>query len=275
MTETVANSFKDTYTRTIQVISDFLPNVLAALAIILVGWLVALLLSKIAGFVATKATKGLAHLKWLQSRSQQAPILQAIPTIVSKSVFWIVLLFSIAASGEVLGLSFASSILAQATAYLPRILVAVLIVILGILIAGTVGHLVERSLSKIGATYGNALGKVTQILIVILASIIGIEQLGINGTALTIIFSIVFGTSLGATALAFGLGAKTIIANMLSIQQVVKNYSIGDAVAIGELEGRILDFTQTAVLLETKRGRVLVPGKRFSEDFSIRIDSQT
>jgi len=275
MTETVANSFKDTYAHSVQVMSEFLPNVLAALLIILIGWLAAFLLGKIAGFLAANATKGLTHIKWLQNRSQQAPILKAIPTIVRKSVFWIVFLFAIAVSGEVLGLSFASSIIAEVTSYLPRILVAVLIVILGILIAGTVGHLVERSLTKIGATYGNALGKVAHILIVVLASIIGIEQLGIDGTALTLILSIVFGTSLGATALAFGMGAKTIIANMLSIQQVVKNYAVGDAVAVGDVEGRILDFTQTAVLLETKKGRVLVPGKRFSEDISTRIDPQT
>lgn len=273
MTETVAHSFKDTYSQFFQVVTESLPNILAALGIALLGWLIAFLLSKLARFVASKACKGLTRVRWLQNRSQPANMVKAVPTIVSKSVFWIVFLFAIVASIEVLGLPSVSNVLAQATGYLPRVLAAVLIVIFGILVAGAVKHLVENSLSKMGANYGDVLGKATQIIIVILASIIGIEQLGINGTALTIMISIVFGTSLGAAGLAFGLGAKTIVANMLSIQQVAKSYSIGDAIELAELDGRILDFTQTAVLLETKKGRVLIPGKRFSEEISTRIDS--
>ncbi len=274
MTETIANSLKDTYSRSVQFTTELLPSIFAALGIALAGWLIAFLLSRIAGFVATKASNGLTHIKWLQNRSSEASVLRAIPTIVTKSVFWIILAFALVASIEVLGLSSISNVLAQASGYLPRVLAAILIVTFGILIAGTTRHLVERSLTNMGATYGDRLGRVSQILIVVLASIIGIEQLGINGSALTIILSIVFGTTLGAAALAFGLGAKTIVANMLSVQQVVKNYAIGDSVALGEHEGRILDFTQTSVLLETSKGRVLIPGKRFSEEISTRVDTQ-
>lgn len=274
MTESVTNSLNASYSRILQIITEYSPNILAALCTALLGWVVAMLLSKLARFLASRTSSGLKRIKWLQNHSQHNPAISAIPTIIGRAVFWILFLFSLVAAVEILGLPSVSGVLGQATSYLPHVLAAILIIFFGIFIAGSARHVVERSIDKIGAAYGDALGRISQVVIIILASIIGIEQLGVDGTVLTLIIAIVFGSALGAAALAFGLGAKNIVANMLAVQQLSKNYSIGDTVRLGESEGRILDITQTAVLLEGDNGRLLIPGKRFSEEISTRVDPQ-
>jgi len=95
----------------------------------------------------------------------------------------------------------------------------------------------------------------------------------VDSTVLVLVLGILFATTLGAGALAFGLGARNMGSNMLGVQQLSKTYRVGDTVLVGDVEGRIAEFTQTSVVLDSERGRITVPGQRFSDDISIRTAS--
>jgi small-conductance mechanosensitive channel len=96
-------------------------------------------------------------------------------------------------------------------------------------------------------------------------------QVGIDTTLLVTLVAIIFGVIFGAIALAFSLGAKTTIANLLAAQSIAQTYSSGDTIRIGDIEGKILRITRTNLVLETREGQTLVPAKRFSEVESVKI----
>jgi len=109
------------------------------------------------------------------------------------------------------------------------------------------------------------LARIAQTIILVAAVVIGADQIGINVTFLVILAAVVLGTLLGGVALAVSLGAKTFVANLISGHAVRQNYRLGQVVRIAGFEGRILDITPTAVVLETSDGRVNLPAKVFSE----------
>jgi len=80
-----------------------------------------------------------------------------------------------------------------------------------------------------------------------------------------------FGVALGAIALAFALGARSTVSNILAAHSLAQTYSSGDVIRIGTLEGRILQITRTYVVLETGEGTATVPARLFSEQVSIHL----
>lgn len=75
----------------------------------------------------------------------------------------------------------------------------------------------------------------------------------------------------GGIALAFSLGARTTIENLLAAQSITQAYNPGDSIRIGAIEGRIMRITRANVILETHDGQTLIPAKRFSEQESVHL----
>jgi small-conductance mechanosensitive channel len=70
---------------------------------------------------------------------------------------------------------------------------------------------------------------------------------------------------LGAAALAFGLGARDVVADILAMHYVNKAYQVGQVIRIASQEGRILRTTRTSVLLESAEGELSIPGRHFAD----------
>jgi len=78
----------------------------------------------------------------------------------------------------------------------------------------------------------------------------------------------------GGAALAFGIGSKETVSNILASYYLQKTYRVGQEVRIAGLEGRILEITSTAVSLDAPVGRVLVPARKFSEEASVLLKGE-
>jgi small-conductance mechanosensitive channel len=122
-----------------------------------------------------------------------------------------------------------------------------------------------------GIEYGELLARLTQIAIFLVAFLIGIDQIGIQIESLVVLIAMVFGTVLGGMALGFGLGAKTVVGNLIASHYLTQTYQIGQTVRIGEIQGRVEELTPSAVILETPEGRVLIPAGEFSKKHSTLI----
>jgi small-conductance mechanosensitive channel len=92
-----------------------------------------------------------------------------------------------------------------------------------------------------------------------------VAGLGVDIALLTAIFSVSLAALLGGFALAFGLGARTAISNIIGSHYLRQTFELGQSVRIGGVEGKIVEFTGNAVILEVPEGRVIVPAKQFGE----------
>ncbi|MFH1569072.1 MAG: mechanosensitive ion channel domain-containing protein, partial [Gemmatimonadota bacterium] len=126
-----------------------------------------------------------------------------------------------------------------------------------------------------GLAYGNALGRLVQTAVVLVAVAVAIEQVGIDIQFLTTASVVTLGVLLFGAALAFGLGARTTVSNILAAHYLRRTYTVGQTVRIGELKGEIVQITATAVILRSAEGRALVPAKVFSETITVLVVRET
>ena len=263
----------DSVSRVAIQILEHLPAVLGAVVLLLVGWGVAWLLRYLTVHIAERTVIRLAQTRPMDTRVQQPRSYSAAPTIASRIVFWVVLLFFVLAASEVLELEIVSSLLTAVTAYLPRLFAGLLILFIGLWLAEVTRAVLRRTSTTIGIEQGDVLGRLGQALVLLTVFSIAAGQIGIDNTLLVVLVAILFGVILGTIALALSLGAKTTIANLLAAQSIAQMYSPGDVIRIGDIEGKILRITRTSLILETHDGQTLIPAKRFNEQESVHISS--
>lgn len=249
-------------------LAEFLPSLLGAAALLLGGWL----LGRALAFVSRRATSSalgrLARVPALAGAIETSGATAQIPRVVGAFVFWVVLIFVVAAAMEMLGLPVVTASLNRVAYYLPNVLVALVVVFTGIILGKLVGGAVSRLAASAGLAAGTTVGAIARGTVILVAIVVALEQVGIRAVILVIIVAIVIGTTLAGAGLAFGLGARTAVSNIIASYYVAQAYRVGQTVRIAGVEGQIVQTTPTAVLLATPHGRLLVPAKHFSEEVS-------
>lgn len=250
---------------------SYLPKVAVSIVVLVIGWLIARLLRLLVVRTVTRldllwqrviSKRGLEH---LQPRQPPA-------RIVGELVFWLMLLIFVTLATGILGLNVFGVWLKAISTYLPLIIAGLLIVIVGFVVSSLIRDLVSSTMASSGMSHGDLLGRVAQFIILFIAIIIGVDQIGIDIKFLSIVVGIVLAAMFGSLALAFGLGARTHVSNIIAANQLRQLYQVGDKVRIGDIEGRIVDIMVSRVMIETEAGSVDVPAKIFDEEVTMITD---
>jgi len=263
-TAKIGGFFKDPIEKILQGIGQNLPNILEALAIVVLGLIFAFILR----FLTYRFVRGLNKLlrkKMKVSADVVKKVGSSGAQITSRIVFWGVLLFFLAASLHVLDRPVISKWVNTLAGFFPNILVAVLIIFVGFLAGNIFGATVNKIFSTSKFGHGDFFGKLTKYLIILIAFLVAIEQLGININLLIIILGIFTGMLAGGTSLAFALGSQTAIKNILATYYLGKFYQVGQRVKIENVEGKIIKMESTYLILDTPRGSLTVPSGWFLE----------
>lgn len=188
-----------------------------------------------------------------------------ISDIVGAVVFWAVLLFFLATAADALGVPLLSGAVASLSLLVPKVLVAVLIVVIGLVFGNVARGAITAAAAATGATFAPALGQVVRLGIILAAGLIAVAELGVDITLLTAILSVGLAALLGGFAIAFGLGARTAISNIVGSHYLRQTFEIGQRVRVGGIEGTIAALTSTSVILTVPEGRTIIPAKQFAE----------
>jgi small-conductance mechanosensitive channel len=245
----------------------YLPSVLGALGLLLLGWLLAGLLQAWSVRFLSLVERRFRHHP-LQSATARLGVDRNASDVIGSFVFWAVFVIFVGAATDALGLPVLATWLSGLAQFLPRLLLATLIVLAGVLAGALARDAISTTTKAGGLAFGDLLGRLAQVAIIIAATITGVDQIGIDSTFLTGTLMIGLAAFLGSGALAFGLGARTVASNIIAVHYVRQTYKTGQQVRLGSLEGTIRDITSTAVILDTPAGQVLVPAKEFSETAS-------
>jgi small-conductance mechanosensitive channel len=254
----------------VQRTSGYLPNVLGAIALLIGGWI----LARIVRFACIRLISGLDGLlrrHGMERLLVRVGLERPVSELLGSILYWLIFLVFFTAATETLGLPVVATWLGGLSTYLPRILVAVLILLGGFLVGSLARDAVASAAAAAGISYNVLLGRVVYVAIVLVAVVTGIDQIGIESRFLTMTIAIAVGSMVGAAALAFGLGARTAVSNIIAVHYLRQIYRVGHSVRIGEAQGKISEITNTAVILENANDRVVVPAKEFSEKTSVLL----
>jgi hypothetical protein len=248
----------------------YLPSVLGAIGLLLLGWLVGRLLRAwITRLIGLFERRFRAQV--LDTATARLGVERKASEIIGSLVFWSVFIVFLGAATDALGLPVLSTWLAGLALFLPRLLLAMLIVLAGILAGALARDAIWAAMQASGVAFDRALGRIAQTAIIVAAIITAVDQIGVDSTFLTGATMIGLGSLLGGCALAFGLGARTAASNIIAVHYVRQAYRAGQEVKVDAFQGTIREITSTAVVLETTDGRVLVPGREFAEKASTLV----
>lgn len=190
-------------------IATFFPKLLAVIVILFFGWICA----KIA-CVGVKRILDLTHFDKFADKSGIEAFMQhsefnlTLSGVISMVVYWLVILLFIITGANTLGLSEVAQMLHHLANYLPKIIIAILVLIFGTLLARFINRLVFAWLHGIKFEGALAISTSAEYAIQIFALFVALEQLDIATQLITALFVIVFGAVFLALAIAFGLGGK-------------------------------------------------------------------
>jgi len=256
-----------------QRIAQHLPNILGSILLVLIGWLLARLLRAAIIRLSGRLDglfRGQARDDFLRRLGVERPA----STVIGGIVFWLVFLVFFTAATETLGLPVLATWLSGVSYYLPRILVAALIILAGLFAGNLARDAIAATAGAARLAYSELLGRAVYVIVLLIAIVTGVDQLGIESRFLTLTITVVIAALIGGAALACGLGSRTTVSNIIAAHYLRQIYRVGQTVRIRDVYGRIAEITPTAVILDGPEGRVLVPAKDFSEVASVLITKQ-
>lgn len=193
-----------------------LPRLLIALVVLLAGWLVA----KLVRFAVERALRAMSF-PVLTERSgmddflRNGGIRSDTTALIGLLAYWLVILAALVIGFNSLGLATITDLIGRVFLFVPKVMVAILILAFGSYFARFVENAVAAYGRNIGLQDAELLGRIARYAILVFVILIALDQVGIGGDIVRQSFLIVLAGAVFAVALAFGLGGKDWAADLL------------------------------------------------------------
>ena len=195
----------------------YLPTLFGALIILTVGWMVAKTLRRM-------VSRGLEtiHFDKLADKAGISEILSkgglktSAVDVLSNLVYWLAIIMVLVMVVNALGLPQASNILESLFAFIPNVISAMFVLVVGMFLANFVSGIIHTAAGNASLPKPEMLAAVSRWAIIIFAGSISLRELGIATLLVTTTFNIILAGFCLALALAFGLGGRDAAAKYLN-----------------------------------------------------------
>jgi len=200
----------------------FIPKLIVVIAVLVVGWLIAKLIQT----VITRVLK-LVRLDTLSEKSGASTFLAkggikyTLSELLGVLVYWIIMLIVIVTALNSLQWTVAAELLNKVIAYIPNVIVAIFMLVIGMFLSTVVAGIIRTAAGNAGIKQAKMLSQVSQIVVVIFAVVIALEQLNIGRIIIASAVQIILAAIGLGFAIAFGLGCKDIVAK--HVNELIEN----------------------------------------------------
>lgn len=198
-------------------LGGFLPKLLLAIVILIVGWL-------LAKFVRAVVVKGLKVINFqvltekagIDGFLQQGGIRTGTIGVLGTLGYWVVILLTLMVAFNGLGLTYITDLVSRIVLFIPKVIVAVLILAIGIYFARFVAQAVSAYGKNVGMEDAELLARISQYAIMVFVVLIALDQVHVVTDIIRQAFLILLGGVVLALALAFGIGGQKTAGDLLA-----------------------------------------------------------
>lgn len=256
----------DALTRIVVDIINFIPNLINGLIIFIVGYLLARLARWIVGTILRRIRfDPLVERTGITGSLRGLGVQTPLSEIVAQTIFVLLLLSFLITATRLMGLEAVARLLEQLLNFLPNIIAALIIFLLGGIVAQFVGNLVRALAASGNLGYANRLGRIVQYLISLFVVILALSELGIDTgilvTAITI-FIAAFGLAIG---LALGLGARNVVQHILAGFYLRQRFRAGQPIGFEQIRGEVSSIGGVNTSITTAEGNLVIPNQTLLE----------
>jgi len=239
-------------------LGDFLPRLGGALVLLVVG----LLLAIIAGRLVRRALVrvGLDRFADRSGTSEllaQAGLGRSLSALGGTAVRLTVVVVACFAAMTLLGLEFLSDSLNEGILYIPRVLAALALVLIGVVLGAFVRAWLERTSAQVD--FPIAIAPVVQVLVIVVFGVCAAAQAGIAIAPLAAIAVVLIGALAVTLTQAFGLGSREIARSLTSRRYARADFEVGQTIRVGDVQGEIVRIDGASTLLRSGDTTIRIP----------------
>jgi hypothetical protein len=245
-------------------LGDFLPRLGGALLLLVIGLLVAIVLGRLTRRALVRA--GLDRFADRSGTSEllaQAGLGSSLAALIGTAVRLTIVVVVTFAAMTLLGLEFLSDSLNEGILFIPRLLAALALVLIGVVLAAFLRAWLERTSGQLD--FPVAIGPVVQVLVIVLFGLCAAAQVGVTVAPLTAVAVVLLGAIAITLTLAFGLGAREIARSLTSARYARADFEVGQTIRVGDMRGRIVRIDGAATTLEAGAETIRIPNSLLVE----------
>ena len=235
-----------------------LPRVGAALVLLIVGVLLARLIGRLVREALTKLGLDEFTERWqLPDTLDRGGLGRSLSRLIGAAARLSLTAIVVIAALSLLGLEFLSQSLNEFVLFIPRLLVALALLLVGVVLGALARGWVERSAAQMNLPV--AIGPIVQALVVLVFGLTALAEIGVATAPLTSVVGLALAALALTLTLAFGLGSREVARALSSARYARADFEVGQTIRVGELRGTIVKIDSAATTLESGQDTVRVP----------------
>jgi small-conductance mechanosensitive channel len=238
---------------------DTIPSILIAIIVILITWLLARMISG-----AFQKVLEIVHFDRLAEKIKLTQFLKQSGTqltpsaIISRIIYWTIVILVIAAAAEALSWTAVSYQIQRLWDYTPNLVMAGVIFSIGVYLSSIVRDFIRSSTSSLGISTGRILSSVIYYVLVVMVVLTALEQAKIDTKILATNLLIIIGAIMLAASISYGLASKDVLSNILAGFFNKRTFQKGMVIEIDGIRGTIVEMTNIAVTLQVNESEKIV-----------------
>ena len=241
----LVDTLSESFNKAVADLVNAIPTIVGALLILLIGWIVGRIVGGIVTGILTRAKADALFARYAGSIYGDAPGATRPSQYIGALAKWLIYLVFFLSAANFLGWTQVSLLINDFLAWLPNLIVAVIIVIAAPVIGRILRTAIEASGDGLGLTNTALLGRMAELAVIAFAVIIALYQVGIASDLVNILFIGVVGSMALAFGLAFGLGGRAVA------EEVSRNWYERSAM----MASRIAEVSETPAAQSSPAGQ--------------------
>ena len=243
-----------------------------ALLILGIGWICALLLRK----ASSKLLKALgfdvlSERVGLKGVLEKGGIKRSPSALIGFAFYWLILLSTLVMVFNALNLEIASLLLRQSVLYVPKIIVALVLLSLGSFLSHFVARFVESTSRVANVPFPETLAKIAGYAIIGMAAMMALETLSIATEIVTWTFVIIFGVVPVLAGLLLLIAGRDLVGDVLAGKTIGMDFKVGDRIKMEGIVGEITSIDATTTKIKTEEEMVVVPNSLISRNLVRKV----
>lgn len=231
---------------------EFVPNLIVAIIVLVFG----VIIGKVVAKVVDKVLEQVGINKIGDKINEIEAIAKfdlkiKLSKIIGKVLYFFILLIFIIAAADALGVPAISNMVLLLVEFIPKIISAAIMVLVGVLLADALRKIVADLCASFNIASGKLISSAVFFFILTIVIIGALAQAGINTDLLEFTFSVLVGGIVLAFSIGYGFASKEILLNITSSFYSRKKFKIGQVVEIDGVKGEVIDMDNTNIMLKT------------------------
>jgi small-conductance mechanosensitive channel len=237
-------------------LADYLPRLFGALGLLVVGFIVIRIVTRLLQRVLTsRDVDAVAERLGAHDVLGRAGFERSLVRVIVLAVRVFLSLVLVLSALAVVGPEPLQEALSVAVLFLPRLLLAVALVLVGLVLGALARRVLERITFQMGLR--GPLDEIAQVAVITVFVIMAASALGVPSDLLVAFTVILLGGLALTLALAFGNGSRDVAREVTTGRYVAQSFEVGQAVTVGDVRGEIRSFEATSTVLQDELGRTI------------------